>query len=187
MDELAGTYPGALVRPDADLEREFEERLAESSRLAFRVAFGVLRHREDAEDVAQEALARAHGSFRKLRERDRFRSWLVRVAWRLALDRRRSDQRRQRREQAAADGAASPSVEDVAAGRELQERLWSAIDELPEKLRLVLVLAAIDGMDVRECGVLLGVPDGTVKSRLHSARRKLAEKLRWNASGTTRR
>src|SRR6266568_3227473 len=66
------------------LEREFDMRLVESSTLVFRVAFGVLRHRQDAEDVAQEAFIKAHRSFRQLRDRERFRAWLVRLTWRLA-------------------------------------------------------------------------------------------------------
>ena len=82
------------VSVDQDLEREFEARLLESSTLAFRVAFSVLRHREDAEDVAQDAFAKAYRSFRQLRDRDRFRAWLVRMTWRLAIDRIRSEKRR---------------------------------------------------------------------------------------------
>src|SRR5262249_50873937 len=87
------------ARPmDQELEREFEARLTESSTLAFRVAYSVLRQRQDAEDVAQEAFAKAYRSFRQLRNRERFRAWLVRMAWRLALDRRRGDRRRAVRE-----------------------------------------------------------------------------------------
>jgi DNA-directed RNA polymerase specialized sigma24 family protein len=52
-----------VASADDELEREFESRLSESSTMAFRVAFSVLRHREDAEDVAQDALVRAHRSF----------------------------------------------------------------------------------------------------------------------------
>src|ERR1700681_4059597 len=81
-----------------DLEREFEARLVESSTLAFRVAYGVLRHRQDAEDVAQEAFVKAYRSFRHMRDRERFRAWLVRMTWRLALDRQRSDRRRAARD-----------------------------------------------------------------------------------------
>src|SRR3954451_21159336 len=98
MNDWAGGLTGAFVTLDEDLEREFEDRLRESTTLAFRVAYGVLRHREDAEDVAQEAFARAYRSFRQLRDRNRFRAWLVRMTWRLAIDRRRSDQRRAARE-----------------------------------------------------------------------------------------
>jgi RNA polymerase sigma-70 factor (ECF subfamily) len=66
---------------------------------------------------------------------------------------------------------------DVAA-RERAARLWQAIDALPERLRLVLVLAAIDGHTTREVAALAGVAEGTVKSRLFEARRRLQEQLR---------
>src|SRR6476646_8528728 len=98
-DRLAG---GNVAVNDAALEREFEARLVESSTLAFRIAYGVLRHRQDAEDVAQDAFVKAYRSFRELRDRDRFRAWLVRMTWRLAIDRQRSDRRRGVREDAAA-------------------------------------------------------------------------------------
>jgi RNA polymerase sigma factor (sigma-70 family) len=76
----------------------FESLLVECGPLAFRVARGVLRNTADAEDVAQEALLRAYRRFRHLRERDRFRAWLVRIAFRLALDRVRTARRREMRE-----------------------------------------------------------------------------------------
>ena len=94
MHEHAERLVGSLVTADRELEREFEARLADSSRLAFRVAFSVLRQREDAEDVAQEAFAKAYRSFNQLRDRTRFRAWLVRMTWRLALDRQRANRRR---------------------------------------------------------------------------------------------
>src|SRR6188472_3663471 len=99
MNEWASGFSGAFVTLDQDLEREFEDRLRESTTLAFRVAYGVLRHRQDAEDVAQEAFAKAYRSFSQLRDRDRFKAWLVRMTWRLAIDRWRSDRRRSVREQ----------------------------------------------------------------------------------------
>ena len=82
----------------ADTRREFEERLAECGPLAYRVARGVLRNTADAEDVAQEALLRAYRQFDRLRDRSRFRAWLVRIAFRLALDRLRSGKRRELRD-----------------------------------------------------------------------------------------
>src|SRR5262245_2320879 len=103
--EYTNWFIDAHVSMEEDLEREFEVRLAESSTLAFRVAYGVLRNREDAEDVAQEALAKAYQNFRKLRERDRFRAWLVRIAWRLAIDRQRAERRRVTREVDPRDNA----------------------------------------------------------------------------------
>src|SRR5688572_27275334 len=110
MHERSDGLARSLLIVEDDLEREFEARVSDSLPLAFRVAFGVLRHREDAEDVAQEAFARAHRSFRQLRDRERFRAWLVRITWRLALNRRRSDRRRMLRELLSTEVNAGPSA-----------------------------------------------------------------------------
>jgi RNA polymerase sigma-70 factor (ECF subfamily) len=181
MNELAGRWPGAWVSDeptgaDARTAREREALLVEAAPLAFRVAFAVLRHRQDAEDVAQEALAQAWSRFHTLRDRDRLRAWLARIAWRRALDRRRGDRRREKYE--AMLSPLRPDPEGTMAARERQEQVWAEVDRLPEKLRVVLVLAGILGHDMREVGRLLGLPEGTVKSRLFLARRALAEKLR---------
>ena len=163
---------------DDELEREFESLLTESSTLAFRVAFSVLRHRENAEDVAQDALIRAHRSFHKLRNRDRFRAWLVRTTWRLAIDHRRSELRRTAR-QIEHQRCTSPCADETAASRERANHLWEAIDALPEKLRMPLVMFSIVGHDLAEVARLLRLPEGTVKSRLFHARRRLQERLQW--------
>ncbi len=178
MNEWAGGFPGTLVSDDTALDVEFEERLRDSGTLAFRVAYGVLRHREDAEDVAQEAFARAYRHFGQLKDRERFRAWLVRTSWRLAIDRWRADRRRAAREQVVPPAAPSVSSEDLAVSTERAAQLWRAIDALPDKLRIVVVLSAIEGHDVREVAALLRLPEGTVKSRLFLARKGLAEKLR---------
>lgn len=181
MHERADRLAGSFVTVDEDLAREFEARLVESSTLAFRVAFSVLRQREDAEDVAQEAFAKAYRSFRQLRERDRFRAWLVRMTWRMALDRLRANKRRLAREEVEAGLQArlNATTNDAVLANERAEQLWLAIDALPEKLRLVIVLAGIQGRDIREVATLLDVPDGTVKSRLFLARQQLKERLSW--------
>src|SRR5882762_3998072 len=83
---------------NAATQREWELRLGESAPLALRVARGVLRNDADAEDVAQEAMLRAYRRFDGLRERARFRAWLVRISFRIALDRLRAIKRRQVRE-----------------------------------------------------------------------------------------
>src|SRR6516162_3615195 len=82
----------------ASAGREWAVLLEENAPLAFRVARGVLRNDADAEDVAQEALVRAYQRFDRLRERHCFRAWLVRISFRIALDRLRSLKRRQQRE-----------------------------------------------------------------------------------------
>jgi RNA polymerase sigma-70 factor (ECF subfamily) len=166
MQDLAARLAGELVDVEHDLDREFEARLAETSTLAFRVAFSVLRHRQDAEDVAQEAYARAYRRFRSLRDRDRFRAWLVRMTWRLALDHRRAQGRRTARELSQVDAGTPQTTTDLLTARERASSLWAAIDE----------------HDLVHVADVLGLPVGTVKSRLFQARRHLKERLQWLAT-----
>jgi RNA polymerase sigma-70 factor (ECF subfamily) len=173
VDRLAGIFVG----DDAALEQEFEARLTESSTLAFRVAYSVLRHRQDAEDVAQEAFVRAYRSFRRLRDRDRFRAWLVRTTWRLAIDRQRSDRRRLHRERADTEPTHDVAADEALAASQRAAALWRAIDALPTKLRVVIILANIEEHDIGEVARLLALPPGTVKSRLFLARQRLRELL----------
>ena len=179
MNEYADRLAAGLVAVEDDLVREFEVRLVESSRLAFRVAYSVLHHRENAEDVAQEALTRAYRRFRHLRDRDRFRAWIVRVTWRAALDRQRADRRRALRESEPLTPPPGESTTDAIAARERAAHVWRAIDALPPKLRIVVVLSTIEGHDVQEVARLLAIPEGTVKSRLFAARARLKEQLQW--------
>jgi len=186
VDVWVETLPEAAVGLSASQQpaeqafgQEFERRLADCSALAYRVALGVLHSPADAEEVAQEAFVRAYRHYPRLREPERFRAWLVRVTWRLAIDRQRSVARRDRRELAVQANEPPPlTVEEVALGREFQSRLEQALDSLPEKFRRVVILAALEGYDMSETAALLDLPEGTVRSRLHRARKLLAGKLR---------
>src|SRR5580693_7392336 len=80
MNALAASFPGSAVSHDESLAREFEQRLADCPKLAYRVALGVLHNTAEAEDVAQEAMLRAYRNFHRLRDRERFRGWLF--GWR---------------------------------------------------------------------------------------------------------
>jgi RNA polymerase sigma-70 factor, ECF subfamily len=185
VNAWVGTTAEGVVTFENSRESEFQERLAASSRLAFRVALAVLHNAADAEDIAQEALVKAYHHFHRLRDPDRFRAWLVRVTWRLAADRIRATVRREKYEQQLCPPhAEAASVEEAVASREIQQHIERAVDALPEKLRMTLILAAVEGYDTAEVARLLGVPEGTVKSRLHLARKKLAERLQWLVTGT---
>ena len=187
MQELAIAQPIrrtdrtlSFEREDALLASDFEARLADSSKLAFRVARGVLRNSADAEEVAQEAFLKAYRHFHELREPEKFRGWLVRITFRLALDRARSAKRREAREIAwSPQREGRPSVEDVAASHEFAAHLEQALGALPSKFRIVLILTSIEGHTLEDVARLLDIPVGTVKSRMHFGKKRLAEKLRW--------
>jgi RNA polymerase sigma-70 factor (ECF subfamily) len=188
MRELVLLQPGKLEAGISSREgwetaahRELEQLLRDNGTLANRVAFGVLRNAAEAEDVAQEALFRACRKFDKLRDPKRFRGWLARMTFRLALDRLRSVRRREERETRWAMPELRPpvqTVEELAVSREFETRLARALDELPGRLRIVILLAGMEGHSVEEVADMVGVPVGTVKSRLFTARERLAEKLR---------
>src|SRR5215471_5205611 len=167
--ESEAMQQGEETRPAgaAVTEREWEELLRENAPLAYRVARGVLRNEGEAEDVAQEALLRAYRRFGRLRERAKFRGWLVRISFRLALDRM--------------------TRADAGPGGEFLRHLDVALDQLPEKQRLVLLLAAMEGHTLEEVSLLLGIPVGTVKSRLFFAKKAVAEKLRCFVNPIERR
>jgi RNA polymerase sigma-70 factor (ECF subfamily) len=179
MNDRTDALRGPWLTMDASRARGANLDVAESLRLAYRVAFSVLRHRQDAEDVAQDAVLKACRKSGQLRDPSRLRAWLVRTAWRTALDHQTAGRRRAAREQAnaAADSGAAASPEDVAAVAQQARRLWGGIDGLPEKLRLVVILNAIEEHDVAAVAETLGIPEGTVKSRLFEARRLLRERL----------
>ena len=177
-EQAVGRANAALTTDDLSaLEREFEAAITQSLPLVFRVAYGVLRNRAEAEDVSQEAFAKAYRSFRQLRDPAALRAWLVRITWRLAINRQRANRRRTARESTAVREAATMTAGDPFEGQERAARLWTAIDALPPKLRIVTVLAAIEGHDIAEVAALLRLPAGTVKSRLFLARRRLKELL----------
>ena len=172
MDDYADALPATLNPAMEDLEREFERLLTETATLAFRVAFAVLRQRQDAEDVAQDAFIKTHKHFSRLRQPASFRAWLVRTTWRLAIDRQRANSRRVRRESEHAR-----LTDETSRSEFMTDDVWRIIDRLPDKLRLTLTLAVIEGHDLRTVAQLLGTPEGTIKSRLFKARALIKEFL----------
>src|SRR2546428_11628643 len=123
MHEYTDRLAGRLVAVNAELEQEFEARLVESSTLAFRIAFSVLRHRQGAEEVAQEAFVKAYRRFSQLRDRDRFRAWLVRMTWRAAIHPPPRDPRRAGREHEQ-EGGPAPTAGHQRIARRPRGAFW---------------------------------------------------------------
>jgi RNA polymerase sigma-70 factor (ECF subfamily) len=159
-----------------------EQAVREHSRLVHRVAFAVLRNHHDAEDVTQEVFLRVLRLRRELRGVENPKTWLSRIAFRVALD------RRPRRSQLSLDdesGGATlasvrstgPGADELASSSQIQALLGKVIAGLPDDLRHVIQLSTIEELNSAEVAILLGVPEGTVRTRLMRARRVLRETL----------
>lgn len=158
------------------------------NRRLYRVARGVLGDDSEAEDVVQEAYARAFTSLDRFRGESSLSTWLTRIALNEALGRKRRlrpmlalsvlDE-----QPARAEIIPFPSMptqtdpERCIAQREIRRVLERAIDDLPRAFRTVFVLRVIEGMDIEETAGILGIKPETVKTRLHRARRFLRAAL----------
>lgn len=149
---------------------------------AWRLAFHVLRDREDAWDVTQEAFVRAWQALPSFRGQSAFYTWLFRIVVNVASDRARQRAARGRAfgtervpeedwERAMVDQGAAP--DDEARRAEERERITQALAALPEHHRTIIMLSDLEGLSYREIAEVLDVPMGTVMSRLHHARKRL--------------
>jgi RNA polymerase sigma-70 factor (ECF subfamily) len=179
---VTGACVSALIaRAEAhSSQAEFGERVAENQRRVFQIAYSVLGNAADAEDVSQEAFLRAHQKSASLRDAEKFRAWMNRIVFRLALNRKRGFRRRLARDTAwhttetrtMVDGA-KDAEQQVMLGQLRRE-----IERLPKKLRTVLQLSLVEEMDAADVGAVLGIPAGTVRSRVHTARKLLLEVMK---------
>jgi len=170
---------GALVGIEGACEEVDLAALVETyAGLLFRVAHSVLRSRAEAEDVVQDTFVRVLERRGQLREIREMRVWLVRIAWNLALDRRR----RIRPEQFDAGFAESLAGRDLAADKALVEAQRMAavlreLERLPRAERHVLLLAAIEELGTAEMAEVLGRSESAVRALLFRARTRLRERL----------
>ena len=164
----------ASARDEVDLAALVEAHAG----LLFRVAHSVLRSRTEAEDVVQDCFVRVLERKHKLNEIREMRVWLVRIAWNLALDRRR----RVRPEQFDVGFAESLVGSDIAADKALDEAQRMAavlreLERLPKDERHVLLLAGIEELGTSEMAEILGRSESAVRALLFRARTRLRERL----------
>jgi RNA polymerase sigma-70 factor (ECF subfamily) len=152
---------------------------------AYYVALGLVGSHEDAQDLSQEAFARVYRSHESLDPEKSFYGFLYQVLRRLCFNHLRDNKRRRSRLEERAswladEARASAEGSDPRRRAELNElrgRLGAAIEALSDKEREVLVLKEFDGLRYREISELLGIPIGTVMSRLYAARKGLVKSL----------
>jgi RNA polymerase sigma-70 factor, ECF subfamily len=171
-----------------------ETLFARHSGALYQSAFKLLGNREDAEDALQEGMLAAFKNLRRFEGRSKFSSWLTRIVINAALMRLRSQRVRQtvsmdeplgETELTLAEQLADPSAgpEELIARDELGEMLEQRLEELTPEMRTAVLLRDVEGLSTEEAAETLGVPENTLKSRLHRARLQLAERIRSGVAG----
>jgi RNA polymerase sigma-70 factor, ECF subfamily len=151
---------------------------------AYRFALQLTGNREDALDVTQEALLRFLDTLDRFEAGRPVQPWLFRIVRNKAYDlgRRQRVRRAESLDELLERGMPAPAqaaphpVEALELG-ELRRRVWAALARLPEMQREILVLREYEDLSYGEIGEVLGVPTGTVMSRLHRARKALRDLL----------
>ncbi len=183
----------ARVAPSREQDRErtqeetledlLEHLVRQHAQLVYRIAYAVLRRHHDAEDAAQETFVRVLRYSHKLARVEDHKTWLARIAWRVAVDRNKQqgrtreipldDPEKPLPEAFSSDAAADDALQAARVG-DVLDRMIAA---LPEKLRQPLILSTIEEMSPREVAATLGINEAAVRSRVFRARRILREKL----------
>jgi len=167
-----------LVRQAQDGDPEAFDAIVERHKGAvFRAALAALRNREDAEDVTQETFITAYRKLDTFRGESQLRTWLSRIAWNRSMDQRRRGRFRSYLNLDEPDAIELPTPEadperTTLAGS-VHARVRHEIAKLPENLRDTLLLATGGDLDYASIADLLGVREGTVKSRVFEARAML--------------
>jgi len=187
-------YPDDLAlvrRAQAGDTAAFGELVERHRRAVFRAALAAVRSAAEADEVAQDAFVTAFQKLDGFRGEASFKTWLLAIAWRKAIDRRKSVTRWMQRMVTARPGgesgqewdpmenltAGAQTQEDDAMTADLQRRLKPLIAALPKKLRDALLLAGSGDHSYEEIGRMLRIPVGTVKWRVSEARKVLKQKM----------
>lgn len=180
-----------VARVQAGDREAFRELFEKYHRRAFAVALGVVKNKQDAMDVVQDAFIKVHHHIQNFQGSSSFYTWLYRIVMNLSIDHIRRVSRKKgvdyddtvsREGHVAGDGALLPSISDSNPGktvlrRELSDAIRAALDTLPEYHREVILLREVEGLSYEEMAEVLDVPKGTIMSRLFHARRKMQEQL----------
>ena len=178
-----------ILAGEPDCYRPLVERY--QSRL-FGMVVGMVRDGEDARDIVQMSFVKAYQSLNSFRIDSSFYTWLYRIAMNLAIDHCRKHKRRKTSsfEEAVAardeDGTIAEQHHEESPARalarkELHERIYRALDEIPEDMREAVLLREVEGLSYKEIADRMGIPEGTVMSRLFYARKKLQSLLKSGA------
>ena len=165
-------------------EDALEAAIREHSRLVYRIAYSVSRNHQDAEDATQETFMRVLSSRRKLEGIDDPKTWIARIAWRVAVEQAKKQPAACLGGRQAANAttellrANGKTAEELASTREMATIVESLIAALPESLRDAIRLSTVDELLPGEIAQMLETSEASVRSRLFRARQILKDKLR---------
>lgn len=176
-------------------ERAFDEIYHSYSKKLYRMAYFITGNKSDSEDILQETFVKCYLHRNSLNDPERFESWiyqiLVRTAWKLERKKKKkgevSYEGMLEMEEASGFQAArecqeditSPNPLDAVLQKEISLELGEMINQLDKKYKMVILLYYYNGLGTREIAQIMGIFEGTVKSRLNKARKLLRQD--WNA------
>ncbi len=176
--------------PAQSAAEQVEAVVRQHARFVYQVAYAVLRHPQDAEDAAQETFIRVWKHAKELSGVLNQRAWLARIAWRVAIDRRRKHPLIGTDEDLPELPANGTGAEASVIRRQQVALLERMIATLPRELQETLTLSTVEEMTSVEIGEVLDIPESTVRVRMLRARQMLREKLQAiterNKEGTKR-
>jgi RNA polymerase sigma-70 factor (ECF subfamily) len=188
LNSLATSERSRVEHEDERIEAKrrdavLEQLVRQHSRLVYRIAYAVLRRHHDAEDATQETFLRVLRYSSKLDAVEEPKTWLARIAWRVAVD--RSKKREHTREITLDDpeksigevASSNAPADETMHGARIETLLEKLIAVLPAKLREPLILSTIEEMSPREVSAALGINEAAVRSRVFRARQILKDKL----------
>ena len=175
----------AVLGGDATAYRGLVEKYQER---VYAMIYGMIRNREDARDLTQEAFVKAYRNLSGFRLEAGFYTWLYRIAMNLAIDFTRSRKRRESTgfDESVATRDGTGNVAELHHGdspsrrierQQLYDQIMSAMEKLPDDQRQVVLLRELEGLSYREIAEVMEIPEGTVMSRLFYARKKLQKLL----------
>lgn len=177
-----------ILRCQAGEREAFTELVKCYQNRLYSFIFRLLRHREEAEDAMQEVFLRVYRSLPSYRPESSFTSWLYRIASNYCMDLLRKRRQKvvslfyktieedEERVMEIPDDSRDP--ETLFDDTELQQTVQKAIDNLPPKYRLVMLLRHQEGLSYQEITEITGLPEGTIKAQIFRARRLLREHLK---------
>jgi len=153
-----------------------DDLVRQHAQTVFRVAYSLVRNHADAEDLVQETFLRVmrHGRLDRI---ENHKAWLVKIAWRLALDRAKRIQPEPLDDVIERVRSAEGDLEDAIAAKQRSELLRHLLQTLPSDLREVTVLSTVQEMTSADIAAVVGIPEGSVRTRLMRARQMLKQKL----------